>query len=119
MTTGKTIALTIWTFVGKVMSLIFNTLSRFVIAFLPRSRSVLISWLQSSSTVILEPFYTQQDLETSPKKNPLEIIKQIQYNFRVKNQCTKRSIAFLHANNELEERNVKKTIPFTITTKKK
>ena len=53
------------------------------------------------------------------KKNPLEIIKQIQYNFRVKNQCTKRSIAFLHANNELEERNVKKTIPFTITTKKK
>ena len=68
MTTGKTIALTIWTFVGKVMSLIFNTLSRFVIAFLPRSRSVLISWLQSSSTVILEPFYTQEDLETSPKE---------------------------------------------------
>jgi len=55
MTTGKTIALTIWTFVGKVMSLLFNMLSRFVIAFLPRSKCFLISWLQSLSTVILEP----------------------------------------------------------------
>ena len=55
MTTGKTIALTIWMFVGKVMSLLFNTLSRFVIAFLPRSKHLLISWLQSPSTVILEP----------------------------------------------------------------
>ena len=55
MTTGKTIALTIWTFVGKVMSLLFNMLSRFVIAFLPRSKHVLISWLQSHSVVILEP----------------------------------------------------------------
>ena len=55
MTTGKTIALTRWTFVGKVMSLLFNMLSRFVIAFLPRSRCLLISWLQSPSTVILEP----------------------------------------------------------------
>jgi len=55
MTTGKTIALTIWTFVGKVMSLLFNMLSRFVIAFLPRSKHLLISWLQSPSTVILEP----------------------------------------------------------------
>ena len=55
MTTGKTIALTIWTFVSKVMSLLFNTLSRFVIAFLPRSKHLLISWLQSPSTVILEP----------------------------------------------------------------
>ena len=55
MTTGKTIALTRWTFVGKVMSLLFNTLSRFVIAFLPRSKHLLISRLQSSSTVILEP----------------------------------------------------------------
>ena len=54
MTTGKTIALTIWTFVGKVMSLLFNTLSRFVIAFLPRSKHLLISWLQPPSTVILE-----------------------------------------------------------------
>ena len=52
---GKTIALTIWSFVGKVMSLLFNTLSRFVIAFLPRSKRLLISWLQSPSTVILEP----------------------------------------------------------------
>ena len=54
-TTGKTIALTIWTFVGKVMSLIFNMQSRLVIAFLPRSKHLLISWLQSPSTVILEP----------------------------------------------------------------
>ena len=51
---GKTIALAIWTFVGKVMSLLFNMLSRFVIAFLPRSKCFLISQLQSSSTVILE-----------------------------------------------------------------
>ena len=55
MTTGKTIALTIWTFVGKIMSLLFNTLSRFVIAFLPRSKRLLISRLQSPSSVILEP----------------------------------------------------------------
>ena len=51
-TTGKTIALTRWTFVGKVMSLLFNMLSRLVIAFLPRSKCLLISWLQSSSAVI-------------------------------------------------------------------
>ena len=55
MTTGKTIALTIWTFVGKVMSLLFNMLSRFGIAFLPRSKCLLISWPQSPSSVILEP----------------------------------------------------------------
>ena len=55
MTIGKTIALTIWTFVGKVMSLLFNVLSRFVIAFLQRSKYLLISWLQSPSAVILEP----------------------------------------------------------------
>ena len=55
MTTGKTIALTRWTFVGKVMSLLFNMLSRLVITFLPRSKRLLISWLQSSSAVILEP----------------------------------------------------------------
>ena len=55
MTTGKTIALTRQTFVGKVMSLLFNMLSRFVIAFLPRSKYLLISWLQSPSAVILEP----------------------------------------------------------------
>ena len=55
MTTGKTITLTRWTFVGKVMSLLFNMLSRLVIAFLPRSKRLLISWLQSPSAVILEP----------------------------------------------------------------
>ena len=55
MTTGKTIALTRWTFVNKVMSLPFNTLSRLVITFLPRSKCLLISLLQSPSTVILEP----------------------------------------------------------------
>ena len=55
MTTGKTIALTRQTYVGKVMSLLLNTLSRLVIAFLPRSKRLLISWLQSSSAVILEP----------------------------------------------------------------
>ena len=55
MTTGKTIVLTRWTFVGKVMSLLFNMLSRLVIAFLPRSNHLLISWLQSPSVVILEP----------------------------------------------------------------
>ena len=55
MTTEKTIALTRWTFVGKVMSLLFTMPSRFVIAFLPRSKRLLISWLQSPSVVILEP----------------------------------------------------------------
>ena len=55
MTTGKTMSLTRWTFVGKVMSLIFNMLSRLVITFLPSSKHLLISWLQSPSAVILEP----------------------------------------------------------------
>ena len=55
MTTGKTTALTRWTFVGKVMSLLFNMLSRLVITFLPTSKCLLISWLQSPSAVILEP----------------------------------------------------------------
>ena len=55
MTTGKIIALTRWTFVGKVMSLLLNMLSRLVIAFLARSKHLLISWLQSPSVVILEP----------------------------------------------------------------
>ena len=55
MTTGKTIASTRWTFVCKVMSLLFNMLSRLVITFLPRSKCLLISWLQSPSAVILEP----------------------------------------------------------------
>ena len=55
MTTGKTIALTRWDLVGKILSLLFNMLSRLVIAFLPRSKCLLISWLQSPSAVILEP----------------------------------------------------------------
>ena len=55
MTTGKTIAFTKWTFVGKVMSLLFNMVSRLVITFLPRSKRLLISWLQSPSAVIFEP----------------------------------------------------------------
>ena len=61
MTTGKTIALTRWTFVGKVMSLLFNMLSRLVITFLPRSKHLLISWLQSPSAVILEPQIVKSD----------------------------------------------------------
>ena len=61
MTTGKTIDLTIWTFVSKVMSLLFNTLSRFVIAFLPRSKCLLILQLQSSSALILEPRKMKSD----------------------------------------------------------
>ena len=55
MTTGKTIALTRWNFVGKVMSPLFNKLSKLVITFLPRGKCLLISWLQSPSAVILEP----------------------------------------------------------------
>ena len=61
MTTGKTIALTRWTFVGKVMSLLFNMLSRLVMTFLPRSKCLLISWLQSPSAVILEPQIIKSD----------------------------------------------------------
>ena len=61
MTTGKMIALTRWTFVGKVMSLLFNMLSRLLITFLPRSKHLLISWLQSPSAVILEPRKIKSD----------------------------------------------------------
>ena len=61
MTTGNTIALTRQTFVGKVMSVLFNMLSRLVITFLPRSKRLLISWLQSPSAVILEPPKTKSD----------------------------------------------------------
>ena len=64
MTTGKTIALTRWTFVGQVMSLLFNILSRLVITFLPRSKRLLISWLQSPSAVIWEP--PKQKVTVSP-----------------------------------------------------
>ena len=65
MTTGKTIALTRWTFVGKVMSLLLNMLSRLVIAFLPRNKRLLISWLQSPSAVILEPKKINSDTVSS------------------------------------------------------
>ena len=61
MTTGKTIALTRWTFVGKVMSMLFNMLSRLVKTFLPRSKRLLISWRQSPSAVILEPQKIKSD----------------------------------------------------------
>ena len=61
MTTGKTIALTRWTFVVKVISLLFNMLSSLVITFLPRSKRLLISWLQSPSAVILEPLKIKSD----------------------------------------------------------
>ena len=68
MITGKTIALTRWTIVVKVMSLLFNMLSRLVIAFLPRSKHLLISWLQSPSAVILEPLKIKSD--TVPTVSP-------------------------------------------------
>ena len=61
MTAGKTVALTRWTFVGKILSLLFNMLSGLVIAFLPRIRRLLISWLQSPSAVILEPKKVKSD----------------------------------------------------------
>ena len=61
MTTGKTTALTRWIFVGKVMSLLFNMLSRLVVVFLPRSKHLLISWLQSPFAVILEPKKIKSD----------------------------------------------------------
>ena len=63
MTSGKTIALTRWTFVGKVMSQLFNMLSTLVITFLPRSKRLLISWLQSPSAVILERPKIKTDTE--------------------------------------------------------
>ena len=65
MTTGKTIALTRWTFVGKVLSLLLNMLSRLVITFLPRSKHLLISWLHSQSAVILEPKKIKSDTVSS------------------------------------------------------
>ena len=73
MTTGKTIALTKQTFVGKVMSLFFNMLSRLVITFLPRSNRLLISWLQSPSAVILEPKRIKSDtVSTVPHLFPMK-----------------------------------------------
>ena len=81
--TGKTIALTRWAFVGKVMSLLFNMLSRLVITFLPRNKHILISWLQSPSAVILEPKYATGDQwrnnsrkneETEPKQKQHPVV---------------------------------------------
>src|SRR5574337_1021475 len=71
MTTGKTIALTRWTFVGKVMSLLFNMLSRLVITFLPRSKHLLISWLQLPSAVIWEPPKIKSDTVSSAMSSVL------------------------------------------------
>ena len=72
MTTGKTITLTRWTFVGKLMSLLFNMLSRLVITFLPRSKHLLISWLQSPSSVILEPKKIKCDTVSTVSPTTLE-----------------------------------------------
>ena len=68
MTAGKTIALTIQTFVGKVMSLLFNMLSRLGIAFLPRSKRLLILWLQSPSAVILAKWLSEETLQIAEKR---------------------------------------------------
>ena len=70
MTTGKTIALIMWTFVGNVMSLYFHMRSGFVIAFLPRSKRLLISWLQSPCAVILEPKKIKSDIFSQPGIKP-------------------------------------------------
>ena len=76
MTTVKTTALTRWTFISKVMSLLFNMLSKLVITFLPRSKHLLISWLQSPSAVILEP--------PPPKKNSLSLFPLFSHLFAMK-----------------------------------
>ena len=73
LTTGKNTALTIWTFVGKVMSLFFNTLTRFVMTFLPKSKCLLISWLQSLSTGILEPKKIKS--VTTSNFSPLDLVQ--------------------------------------------
>ena len=74
MTTGKTIALIRWTFVGKVMSLFFTMLSRLVITFLPRSKHLLISWLQSTSAVILEPPKIKSDTVSTVSPSSHEVM---------------------------------------------
>ena len=72
MTTGKNIALTRWTFVGKLMSLLFNMLSRLVITFLPKSKHLLISWMQSPSAVILEPPKIKSDTLSTVSLFPMK-----------------------------------------------
>ena len=74
MTMGKTIALTIWIFVGKMLSLLFNTLSRFVITVLPRIKRLLILWLKSLSAVILEPKKMKSDTVSHEVMGPETII---------------------------------------------
>ena len=90
MTTGKTIALSRWIFVGKVMSLLSNVLSRFVIAFLPSIKHFLISWLQSPSA---------ENPRDSTQKIICEIIKVAGYKINIQ-----KSVAFLYSNNEISER---------------
>ena len=77
MTTGKAIALTRRTFVGKVTSLLFNLLSRLVIAFLPRSKRLLISWLQSPFTVILEPKKIKPDTVSTVSPSISHVIHEL------------------------------------------
>ena len=79
MTTGKTIALTRQTFVGKVMSLFFNMLSRLVITFLPRSKYLLISWLQPPSAVILEPGKVKSAILTSLVSENKQVFAELNY----------------------------------------
>ena len=74
MTTGKTIALTRCTFVGKVIFLLFNMLSRLVITFLPRSKRLLISWLQSPSAVILEPLKINSDIVSTVSPSIVKMV---------------------------------------------
>ena len=85
MTTGKTVALTRQTFVGKVMSLLFDSLSRFVISFLPRRKRLLVLWLQSLSAVILEPKKMKSDTVStvSPSKE-----RQCQRMLKLLHNCT-------------------------------
>ena len=87
MTTGKTIALTRWTFVDKVMSLLFNMLPRLVIAFLPRSKHLLISWLKSPSALILEPKRIKSvtvSIVSPSRKHPWEpFIYKLTYSYKV------------------------------------
>ena len=91
MTTGKTIALTRQTFVGKIMSLLFNMLSRLVITFLPRSKHLLISWLQSPSAVILEPRKIKS--ATVSIVSPSKVIREMQIKTKMKHHYTPNKIA--------------------------
>ena len=90
MTTGKTIALTRWTFVGKVMSLVFNIPSRLVITFLPRSKRLLISWLQSPSAVILESPKNSLTLHSSGISTLIPLFpSSVQHSLLIRGRCAK------------------------------